>query len=639
MNKIEKKYFTKYPYTRVTLIDNINKNSWPAWKMYKDCNDIELKEANLREIFPNELVIDIEHKDTIELKKTLVDNKLRYLLFDSGSRGTHTHIFFYNLDSYSKDVRKDVRKIMIKKFNADESKASETTLIAMFDKPHFKTMKNKELIEDASGEDLEQPLPKEPILQLREAFFKKEDVITPTTVVDELFKNYHTTDNFFKFIESNIIPDNTNRDTTVFPNLAIALVKEGLTEVEIRALMEPIIKKNFPGKTYSEFYGWVKKAFTKQIDTYNTIQLNTWVQTHFSIPPIYDNRPIELQELMPNNNTNEKVFFSLEEFENMEIPEMQWLVENWLPAGNICYIAGMLSSYKSSICMHIALAVSQNKLVFNKYKVIQGNVLYLNEENSLSDISQIIKRIKKGHDIDTSSKNIFLSNEVGFSTDKSQDIQKIISFIKEKDIKLVVFDSFRRFFSGDENSATDMAKTFEVLKYIRKESGHPTLLLIHHLKKEMSNFKTDPREMMRGTSDIGNSADSIIAVIRPHRKNYFSIAHTKIRGKFENTPVKIVVDAGENNDKAYFYEITEDTNEVLTEPEQCENAIIQVLESNGLETFKRDSLLNYQEIINFKDKTITRALTNLVFTGTLSKIGDSNRNMYYKYNKFTQVAL
>jgi hypothetical protein len=87
-----------------------------------------------------------------------------------------------NLKSYSKEVRKNLRKLIIQNFKADESKASESTLIAMFDRPHFKTLNTKILLEDNTNNDLEQMLPQEPILQLRKEFFEKENGFNSVTI-------------------------------------------------------------------------------------------------------------------------------------------------------------------------------------------------------------------------------------------------------------------------------------------------------------------------------------------------------------------------------------------------------------------------------------------------------------------------
>lgn len=642
IEQVEEKYFKKYPETRVTFIDQLNNKSWTAWKKYNECTQKEKETANLREIFPNEIVFDIENKDVENIKKRLSAWKFNYILFDSGSRGLHSHIFFYNLEEYIKDTRTSIRKILIKDFNADLSKASESTLIAMFSRPHFKTMKPKTLIESTYKDEL-QSLPQEAVLRLREEKFSLEEVPSLIPVIDENFKDYHLKDSFFQLINKNIIPDNTFRDTIIFPNIAIALVKEGLSELQIRELMEPIIKNNFPGKNYNEFQGWVKKALNGKIDTYNTIQLNQWIQKYFQLPPIYETKSIPIMNLFNIGllNTNKRIYSYLE-FKNLECPDTEWLVNEWLPVGDICFIVGKSNSYKSTFCMHLGFAIIFNKLVFNKYNTTKGNVLYTNEENNMRIIKDMAERIKKGLDISEDPANFFISNNENFSLDNIKDIEEIIKFINENKITFWIIDSFRRLFSGKENDATDMAIIFNKLKYIRSKCNNLTIGIIHHMKKNNEKGNGDIRDMLRGSSDIANFADSIIAIERKTGKELFTIEHIKLRASIEKEKVGIKIDCGEKKDKAYFYEIA-DLNEetrVKSEPEVCAEKIVQIIENNNLRIFSRNEIIGYTEISEFNEKAVIRALQILVGEGTLTKVeGNNKKQTKYQYTGSIQDTL
>ena len=56
MNKVERRLFDKYPGTQVTFINKKDSISWPKWKIWKECTDEEKLKANLRQIFPEEVV-------------------------------------------------------------------------------------------------------------------------------------------------------------------------------------------------------------------------------------------------------------------------------------------------------------------------------------------------------------------------------------------------------------------------------------------------------------------------------------------------------------------------------------------------------------------------------------------------------
>jgi len=62
---IRKKLFNKYPKTKITFIDKQNNKAWPKWKTWEESSEKERTEANLRCIFPNEIILDLEEKEQL----------------------------------------------------------------------------------------------------------------------------------------------------------------------------------------------------------------------------------------------------------------------------------------------------------------------------------------------------------------------------------------------------------------------------------------------------------------------------------------------------------------------------------------------------------------------------------------------
>ena len=56
----EIKLLNEYNTTRVTFINQIDKKNWVAWKSWEKCTKEEKDVSNLRELFPNEVILDIE---------------------------------------------------------------------------------------------------------------------------------------------------------------------------------------------------------------------------------------------------------------------------------------------------------------------------------------------------------------------------------------------------------------------------------------------------------------------------------------------------------------------------------------------------------------------------------------------------
>lgn len=630
--------FKEYPEVEVTYINKITNEAWPKWKKYKECEPKERLLINLRQIFPNEILLDLEEVSQLEnVKKKLDEMKMNYLVYKTGSRGYHIHLFFNNIAFLSKERRNEIRKIFIKMFGADETKASENTLIAIEGRPHFKTMNEKILIEEKPGENvLDSNIIQEAIKRLDNF---KEKKLAP----DVLFNDYHKNDPFFNYVKTHPIPDSMGRNNIVFPNIAIGLVKEGLNEQQIEEVMKPIIQTNFPGKTYAEFRGWVKKALTGEIDTYNTIQLNKWFQnlTNKDVH-IYDtqNQQVDIltssliwcEEVKDEKNLESgerRRFFADSELSKVKDAKTEWLIENWIPKGDICFIVGKAASFKTTITLHMSYALSTGKLAFNVYPTKKSKVLYLNEENSNNIFLNMISRVKKGLDITESDPNIFFSLMENFRLDKIDDLQQIIKYIKENNIEVLVCDSFRRFIGFDENKATEMSLLFNNLKVLRKTCNNLTIIILHHLKKDNPQNQGDPRDAIRGSSDILNSVDSAIYLKRKIGQNSILIEHIKTRAMQESLGKILIMDSGENKDKAYIYESSSvvDKSKVLSAVDMCANEIVKFLEDKKLVTFSRNDLDAFKEKYSYD--TLTKAIRILKDEGTLIQ------NTSGKYSNYT----
>lgn len=115
------------------------------WKKYSECifpvdfdgtsDDWKVQkffeQINQRQIFPNEVVLDLEEKHQLKpIAEELSNWDVDFKVYSTGSRGYHIHIFF------KKEVKNKLK--IIRYFGADEQKADEKTMIALENTPHFK---------------------------------------------------------------------------------------------------------------------------------------------------------------------------------------------------------------------------------------------------------------------------------------------------------------------------------------------------------------------------------------------------------------------------------------------------------------------------------------------------------------------
>jgi hypothetical protein len=280
----------------------------------------------------------------------------------------------------------------------------------------------------------------------------------------------------------------------------------------------------------------------------------------------------------------------------------------------------------------MAYLISQELPVFGSYPTKKCNVLYLNEENSNAGIYSIITRIKKGLGIETlKSKSLHFTTIQNLNIDEDRVIKLIIDYVKNNDIKLIFLDSFRRFFSANENDATEMNKIYSNLKRIRVETG-AAIISIHHLKKDpAAGSSHDLRDQIRGSSDIVNCADCIIGVDRKHGQKGLVMFHVKSRAGEEQRGKKILVEGEGTNSTSFklIGDISEEKADTSSKAEKCADKIIKFLEDKKLAVFVRQDIKEVSD--NFAFDTVTKALRILKTEGNITESA-FGRSTKYTFN-------
>jgi hypothetical protein len=125
------------------------------WKRYSEaiflidfdgsCDDWKtqkfFEEVNQRQIFPNEILLDLEEPDRLnEVTKKLDSWNVKFNVYTAG-KGFHIDIWFPKSLSEKQKIK------IIKFFKCDMQKASAKTMIALEYTPHWKNQKLKQEVE------------------------------------------------------------------------------------------------------------------------------------------------------------------------------------------------------------------------------------------------------------------------------------------------------------------------------------------------------------------------------------------------------------------------------------------------------------------------------------------------------------
>jgi hypothetical protein len=206
---------------------------------------------------------------------------------------------------------------------------------------------------------------------------------------------------------------------------------------------------------------------------------------------------------------------SLQDIRNL--PDPEWIVQNFLQSDSFAVLYGAPGSTKSFWALDMACSIASG-VQFHNNKVKQGKVMLAAgeglrglkwrieswimahpeaDEQMLYDNLRIIPNVP--HLLDNTHVNMLLNTA------------DILNSDEENPLRLVIIDTWARaMVGGDENSQKDTGLAVEACDLIRKQTGASTLV-VHHSGVEGT------RE--RGSTALRGGADtSIMATHEPHTR-------------------------------------------------------------------------------------------------------------------------
>lgn len=307
---------------------------------------------------------------------------------------------------------------------------------------------------------------------------------------------------------------------------------------------------------------------------------------------------------------------TVEEILNHKFDPQPWLIEGLIPQQSITAITGAPGAFKTWLTLEIAKCVSRGEDFVGKFKSTKGKVLIVDKENHMQHIQPRLQMLGvQKEDI------VYVTKKEGFFIDDERDFANLIEIIKEKEIKLVIFDSLVRIHSGDENEARHIAK---VMNAFRKLTNYKTtVLFIHHNRKEGLRAQSTTNSM-RGSSDILAALDSLLQVSKLPDTT-LNITQSKLRQDEEVKPfrVKVIIDKG-NNTMQFVY--AGDGEKSGVSVYETKELILEILEERG-QLSRQEALEELKE--SYSTATVDRALKELSESSKIVRgTGVSNRHSY-----------
>lgn len=310
----------------------------------------------------------------------------------------------------------------------------------------------------------------------------------------------------------------------------------------------------------------------------------------------------------------------LEELKKINIPKIEFLIDGILPSSGVSMISGDPGSYKTWLYDYMCYCFFKNKLFLGKHNIKSVNVLIINQDDPLCLTKDRIGNLFSSES-GSFSKIHFWSGD--FNMTSELILEKLKEFIELFEIGLVIFDTFRQIYNGDENNSGEISELF---KNIKKLSGdrNVSFLLIHHNRKndEIGNNIKSP---------IGSVAISGGLISSIHLKTMkdgiieVSQGKSKAGEKFKKFYIKFDL-----NDKEDIFKVVDYKDKKSEEVIEIERFMLDYFKDNvDSQNTKTNIISNLLSINNdYSKKSLEEVLDNLIKNGNIKQVNESSQ-----YNK------
>jgi RecA-family ATPase len=202
----------------------------------------------------------------------------------------------------------------------------------------------------------------------------------------------------------------------------------------------------------------------------------------------------------------------LAEFLEVEIPEPEHLLKNFLRVGQVAIISGAAKTNKSWTMMEMALAISQGKGKFLKWEAYMGKVFYVDTELEVFDFQKRMKTIAKQlgiKDVDADDMRQMLIRGVRITLDEL--VPRLIRRLQGKNYKVIFIDAIYSVIGDrDENANGDISQIGALLFELAKGTG-AAVVFSHHFSKGSQEGKRGI-EKASGAGAWGRFPDVSLAI-------------------------------------------------------------------------------------------------------------------------------
>lgn len=314
------------------------------------------------------------------------------------------------------------------------------------------------------------------------------------------------------------------------------------------------------------------------------------------------------------------------DFDKKVFEEKSWRIKNLIPKEGFVILASISGNRKTWLAIEMAKAISLNENFLNEeeFKTEGANVLYINAENSESEMHRRGRQL--GITLKPPVYNLRLVNadNINLNTDEGEVWLK--SHIEFDKISVVFIDTFIAVGGGIKEDKSDEVRQFFNRYCSLKNSGVVLVWLMHMRKPTNFEGKIPKKEMLLGSQDKVASVEVLLMLHSESGSDLINVYQRKNRLAVEIPPFKVSMKDTTNDEGrkitvlAYEGPIEEQENK----REQAKELILGILESDGKTT---------NQILEMTKKSVgsknTRvALSELVNAGLIELTKQGKQNYY-----------
>jgi hypothetical protein len=199
---------------------------------------------------------------------------------------------------------------------------------------------------------------------------------------------------------------------------------------------------------------------------------------------------------------------------------VSWLCNPVCPENSIGFAAGLPESYKTWVCMDLAVELARgNGLWLGLFPCQAGRVLFIDQERSKQETQRRFKGLLlgKGLRLDAIKENLFIRSGTTTRIDLDESYNAFRRELAEIRPKLVVIDSWITFHTSDENDRMTVQRVLERIKTLREEFKCTFLFIDHENKgafQDMRDGATPTAFRMSGSVGKIAAAEFVLTVRR-----------------------------------------------------------------------------------------------------------------------------